>query len=446
MIHDKKTLCNYLDKYHTGQTEFHQAVLGWYADIEEVYLADKNYQKEALIERLIEPDRIFRFRVTWRDDKGNARVNRGWRVQHNNALGPYKGGLRFDPSVNESILKFLAFEQISKNALTGLPMGGGKGGIDVNPKQLSFAEKEAVCQSFMNELHRHIGEDTDIPAGDMGVGATEVGLLYGQYVKAAGKVTGSLTGKGLNFGGSLGRTEATGYGCVYFAKYILEAHDMDLRNQRITVSGAGNVAIHAVEKSIQEGATVLTMSDSRGTLYCAHGFTLEEISAYKILQASGGRLIDFCEKNKDCEYFKGKKPWEIECDVAMPCATQNELNEDDAKTLIKNGLKAVSPGANMPLTVEANIAFDQANVIVAPPKAANAGGVAVSGLEMSQNAQHLHWSFEEVDRKLQNIMRGIHESCVDGLKKENGIYGYRKGANIAAFKKIASAVISQGAR
>jgi len=446
MIKDQASLCKYLEKYHTGHAEFHQAVIAWYQDIADVYSANENYAKESLLERLIEPDRIFRFRVTWRDDQGNARVNRGWRVQQNNALGPYKGGLRFDPSVNESILKFLAFEQIFKNALTGLPMGGGKGGIDVDPKNLSFSEKERVCQSFMNELHRHIGEDTDVPAGDIGVGATEVGLLYGQYVKAAGKVTGSITGKGISFGGSLGRTEATGYGCVYFLKNILEAHDIDIRNQRITVSGAGNVAIYAAEKAIQEGATVLTLSDSRGMLYCAHGFTLEEINAYKKVQAAGGRLTDFCQGKKDCEYFKGKKPWEVECDVALPCATQNELDEDDAKMLVKNGIKATSAGANMPLTNGANAVFNKAGVIVAPPKAANAGGVAVSGLEMSQNAMHLHWSFEEVDRKLQNIMKDIHASCTENIEKVNGIYPYKKGANIAAFKKLAQAVIALGVR
>ncbi|MBT4879299.1 MAG: NADP-specific glutamate dehydrogenase [Alphaproteobacteria bacterium] len=444
MLNNQNSLSKYLEAHHAGQIEFHQAVENFYQDIAEIYNDNLNYQQENILARLIESDRIISFRVNWRDDNGIVRVNRGYRVQQNNALGPYKGGLRFDPSVNLSILKFLAFEQIFKNSLTNLPLGGGKGGLDIDPKNLSFAEKERICQAYMQELHKYIGENRDIPAGDIGVSATEVGLLYGQYKKNTNQVTGSLTGKPLLFGGSLVRTEATGYGCIYFLKNILEAHDLELKNQNITISGAGNVAIFAAEKAIMEGATVLTLSDSKGMLYCKHGLTLAELNSYKAARAKGKRLADFCLDNKNCAYVEKQKPWVIECDVAVPCATQNELNLADAKILAKNGLKAVSPGANMPLTSEAATYLSNNQVIVAPAKAANAGGVAVSGLEMSQNAQHLSWEFDEIDQKLKNIMSNIHAGCIANIKRENGIYPYKKGANIAAFIKVADATIAQG--
>lgn len=445
MIDNKKDLRTYLDNFHQGHTEFHQSVLTWYDDIKEYYHANKECSEENILERMIEPDRVLRFRVSWRDDSGRVRVNRGWRVQHSNCMGPYKGGLRFHPTVNESILKFLAFEQTFKNALTGLPMGGGKGGVDISLKQLSIGERERVCHAFMNELYRYIGEETDIPAGDIGVSAKEIGFLYGQYVKLTNKVTGSLTGKGLSFGGSSGRQEATGYGCIYFLECMLAAHDMELAGKTIAISGAGNVAFFTAEKALQKGAKVVTLSDSDGLLHCKDGIDeslLEKIRTVKV--ESRGSLSEI--KGKKVEFHKNKTPWHIPCDIAIPCATQNELDEAAAKQLVKNKVSIIVEGANMPLTSKAEQVFKKANVMVAPSKAANAGGVAVSGFERTQNAQHMSWPIEKVDECLQGIMEEIHTTCTEDINKYRGVYNYSKGANLAAFKINAKAIIALGAK
>lgn len=445
MIDNKKDLRTYLDNFHQGHTEFHQSVLTWYDDIKEYYHANKECSEENILERMIEPDRVLRFRVSWRDDSGRVRVNRGWRVQHSNCMGPYKGGLRFHPTVNESILKFLAFEQTFKNALTGLPMGGGKGGVDISLKQLSIGERERVCHAFMNELYRHIGEETDIPAGDIGVSAKEIGFLYGQYVKLTNKVTGSLTGKGLSFGGSSGRQEATGYGCIYFLECMLAAHDMELAGKTIAISGAGNVAFFTAEKALQKGAKVVTLSDSDGLLHCKDGIDeslLENIRTVKVERH--GSLSEI--KSKRVEFHKNKNPWHIPCDIAIPCATQNELDESAAKQLVKNKVSIIVEGANMPLTSKAEQVFKKANIMVAPSKAANAGGVAVSGFERTQNAQHTSWPIEKVDERLQGIMEEIHTACTEDINKYRGVYNYSKGANLAAFKINAKAIIALGAK
>lgn len=445
MIDNKKDLRTYLDSFHQGHTEFHQSVLTWYDDIKEYYHANKECSEENILERMIEPDRVIRFRVSWRDDSGRVRVNRGWRVQHSNCMGPYKGGLRFHPTVNESILKFLAFEQTFKNALTGLPMGGGKGGVDISLKQLSIGERERVCHAFMNELYRHIGEETDIPAGDIGVSAKEIGFLYGQYVKLTNKVTGSLTGKGLSFGGSSGRQEATGYGCIYFLECMLAAHDMELADKTIAISGAGNVAFFTAEKALQKGAKVVTLSDSDGLLHCKDGIDeslLEKIRTIKVERH--GSLSEI--KSKRVEFHKNKTPWHIPCDIAIPCATQNELDEAAAKQLVKNKVSIIVEGANMPLTSKAEQVFKKANVMVAPSKAANAGGVAVSGFERTQNAQHMSWPIEKVDERLQDIMEEIHTACTEDINKYRGVYNYGKGANLTAFKINAKAIIALGAK
>ncbi len=443
MIENKEQLQRFLDEHHNAQPEFHQAVLLWYENIEDTFQSNKEYVKQNVLERMIEADRLLRFRVTWEDDDGNKRVNRAWRVQHSNALGPYKGGLRFHPTVNPSILKFLAFEQASKNALTGLPMGGGKGGADINPKQMSDAELHRFCKAFMDKLYRHIGEHMDVPAGDIGVGGREVGYMFGQYVRLTGRFEGSITGKGPSFGGSCGREEATGYGCVYFLRHMLNEHDLKLKKSTVCVSGAGNVALFAAEKCLSLGAKVLTVSDSKGTLYFKDGIEQEQLETIKHLKfKERGRLSDY--EGKHAEYRDGKEPWDIPCDIALPCATENEVDEKEAELLIKNGVKAISEGANMPLTEAATKKCLQNGVIIGPAKAANAGGVAVSGFERTQNALHLSWTLEKVDKKLQEVMERIHQRCIAHIEKEDGYYDYTKGADIAAFHKWSEAIIALG--
>jgi glutamate dehydrogenase (NADP+) len=396
------------------------------------------YQKEKILERLVEPERVIMFRVPWVDDKGNIQVNRGFRIEMNSAIGPYKGGLRFHPTVNLGILKFLAFEQVIKNALTTLPMGGGKGGADFDPKGKSDAEVMRFCQSFMTELFRHIGHNTDVPAGDIGVGAREIGYLFGQYKKIVNEFTGVFTGKGLTWGGSLIRPEATGYGQVYFAEEMMKA-----KGKVCTVSGSGNVAQYATEKCIQLGAKAVTLSDSNGTIYDPNGIDRQKLEyIMELKNVKRGRIKEYATKYK-VEYFEGKRPWHIKCDVALPSATQNEIDGDDAKNLVKNGCICVSEGANMPSTPEAIETFLGNKVLYGLGKAANAGGVAVSGLEMSQNSLRLSWSREEVDQRLHGIMKSIHGMCVEH-GKEGDYVNYVNGANIAGFIKVADAMIEQG--
>ena len=427
---------------HPGQTEFHQAATEVLTSIKPVVDSDKKYQKASLLERLVEPERAILFRVPWTDDKGKVRVNRGYRVQFNSAIGPYKGGLRLHPSVNLSIIKFLGFEQILKNSLTGLPIGGGKGGSDFDPKGKSDHEVMAFCQSFMTELSKYIGADVDVPAGDIGVGGREIGFLFGQYKRLTGLYEGILTGKGLTYGGSLARTEATGYGLVYLIDELLKDHKMCLSGKTVTVSGSGNVAIYAVEKCQQLGAKVVTVSDSNGWIYDAEGIDIAAVKEIK--EVKRGRIKEYLKYRPNAKYTEGTGVWSVKCDIALPCATQNELNENDAKMLIANGVIAVGEGANMPSTIEATNAFIAAKVLFAPGKAANAGGVATSALEMSQNSQRLSWTFEEVDAKLKNIMINIYHNMASAAKE----YGYEDnfvvGANIAGFKKVADAMLAQG--
>ena len=412
--------------------------------IEDVYNQHPEFEKANLIERLCIPDRIFTFRVSWVDDKGNVQTNMAYRVQHNMAIGPYKGGIRFHSSVNPSILKFLAFEQTFKNALTTLPMGGGKGGSDFSPRGKSNNEVMRFCQAYLLELSKHIGPDTDIPAGDIGVGAREVGYMFGMYRKLSGEFTGTFTGKGLEFGGSLIRPEATGYGNIYFLNSMLKTRNIELAGKRCLVSGSGNVAQYTCEKLLQLGAIPLTLSDSNGYIYDPEGITFEKLAYVKELKnVQRGRIKEYAEKY-GCKYVEGARPWGEVADIALPCATQNELNGDDAKTLLANGVIAVSEGANMPSTPEAVEAFQAAKILYAPGKASNAGGVATSGLEMSQNSGRISWSREEVDAKLQSIMANIHENCVKYGTEEDGYINYVKGANIAGFMKVAKAMMAQG--
>lgn len=436
---------NGLEKRNPHEAEFLQAVEEVAQSVMPMYLENDEYQKAQILERLTEPDRIISFRVTWQTDKGEYRANRAWRVQFSHALGPYKGGLRFHPTVSQSVLKFLGFEQILKNSLTGLPMGGAKGGSNFNPKGKSADEVMRFCQSLMTELHRHIGEDVDIPAGDIGVGGREISYLFGQYMRLENKWTGVLTGKGCSFGGSAVRTEATGYGCVYFLEHMLEEHDESLDGKRVAISGSGNVALYAAKKAIEKGAKVISLSDSDGFLEIKKGLTekqFEIIRAHK--EEERGRLSKVTSKIKSAKFHKDKKPWEIECDIAMPCATQNELEEDAAKNLVQNGVLAVCEGANMPTTPEAAKVFCEYKILHAPGKASNAGGVAVSGLELSQNAMRLSWSSDEVDCRLKEIMAKIHKRCVEhGGDKD--IVDYVNGANIAGFKKVAEAMLAYGA-
>ncbi|WP_067034900.1 NADP-specific glutamate dehydrogenase [Allomuricauda sp. CP2A] len=405
---------------------------------------DIYYGKNILL-RMVEPERLISFRVAWIDDDGEIHVNRGYRVQMNSAIGPYKGGLRFHPTVNASVLKFLAFEQVFKNSLTTLPMGGGKGGSDFDPKGKSDDEIMRFCHAFMTELCRHIGPNTDIPAGDIGVGAREIGFLFGMYKKIRNEFTGVLTGKGLSWGGSLIRPEATGYGTVYFADSMLKTKNETFEGKKVVISGSGNVAQYAAEKVLQLGGTVLTLSDSGGFIYDKDGIDEEKLAFVMDLKNNKrGRISDYVDKYPSAEFHKGETPWKVACDIALPCATQNELNGDDAKTLIKNGCIAVAEGANMPSTPEAIHAFHEARILFAPGKASNAGGVATSGLEMSQNSLRISWTRKEVDERLKGIMADIHDSCIEYGKEEDGYCNYVKGANIAGFVKVADAMLAQG--
>lgn len=425
------------------EPEFDQAVKEFLDSVKDVAKVDKRIVENKILERLVVPERTIMFRVTWVDDKGDVQVNMGYRVQFNSALGPYKGGLRFHPTVNLSVLKFLGFEQIFKNALTGLPLGGGKGGSDFDPKGKSDGEVMRFCQAFMNELYRHIGADTDVPAGDIGVGGREIGYLFGQYKKLRNEFTGVLTGKGVGWGGSLIRTEATGYGLLYFVDEMLKHNKQSIKGKKVVISGSGNVAQYAAEKAIQMGAKVLTMSDSDGYVVNESGIDQEALEEIKVLKnETRGRLADL--KIKGLKYVKGKKPWEVKADIALPCATQNEIDLESAKVMVKNKIVAVGEGANMPCTLEAMQYFVQNGVLFAPAKAANAGGVAVSGLEMSQNSQRMYWSREQVDSELKKIMQNIHKLCVEHGKSKNGKVNYVNGANIAGFKRVASAMLAQG--
>ena len=425
-----------LRKRNPNETEFHQAVEEVATSVMPWYLDQSHYRKAQILERLTEPDRIVIFRVTWETDSGDIRANRAWRVQFNHSLGPYKGGLRFHPTVTQSVLKFLGFEQIFKNSLTGLPMGGAKGGSNFNPKGKSDNEVMRFCQSMMTELHRHIGEDVDVPAGDIGVGAREISYLFGQFMRLENRWSGVMTGKGLSFGGSAVRTEATGYGCVYFCDHVMNHQGDSLKDKKVAISGSGNVAIYAAEKVMQKGGKVVTMSDSGGSIHAADGLTPEQLN-----KVSRGRLSSL--ELKGVDYHDGKNPWSAACDVAMPCATQNELGLDDAKQLTKNGARVVCEGANMPTTAEAAHYFRGNEVLLAPGKASNAGGVAVSGLEQSQNAMRISWSREEVDKRLQDIMKDIHERCVEH-GQHGGKLSYVDGANVAGFEKVAKAMLAYG--
>jgi glutamate dehydrogenase (NADP+) len=406
--------------------------------------ANPKYKNAHILDRIVEPERVIMFRVPWIDDKGNLCVNRGFRIQMNSAIGPYKGGIRFHASVNLSILKFLAFEQVFKNSLTTLPMGGGKGGSDFDPKGKSDNEIMRFCQSFMTELCKHIGADTDVPAGDIGVGGREVGYMFGQYKRIRNEFTGVLTGKGITFGGSLIRPEATGYGCVYFTEEMLKTRKQSLKGKIVTVSGSGNVAQYAIEKCIQLGAKVVTCSDSSGYIYDKDGINAQKLAfIMELKNEKRGRIKEYASKFKSAKFIAGKTPWGEKCQIALPCATQNELNGDDAKMLVKNGVMAVAEGANMPSTPEAIEVFLENEILFAPGKASNAGGVATSGLEMSQNSLRLSWTREEVDMRLHGIMKDIHATCVK-YGKEGNFVNYVKGANIGGFVKVAEAMIGQG--
>ena len=434
---------------NANEPEFLQAVEEVLTTLEPAVDQMPELEPNAILERMVEPERVIMFRVPWMDDAGNYHVNRGYRVQFNSAIGPYKGGLRFSKEVNLSVLKFLGFEQVLKNSLTTLPMGGGKGGSDFDPHVKSDKEVMRFCQSFMTELYRHIGADVDVPAGDKNVGGREIGYLFGQYKRIRDEYTGVLTGKGLTFGGSLIRTEATGYGLIYFAREMLKVKGQDFKGKTCVVSGSGNVAQYAVEKIIQLGGKVVTLSDSNGYIYDADGITQEKLDWVKELKCvKRGRISEYAKKFPSAKYFEGKKVWEVKCDCAFPCATQNELLAEDADMLLKNGVKLVAEGANMPSSNEAVAKFQAAKIMYAPGKASNAGGVATSGLEMSQNSERLSWSAEEVDAKLDGIMVNIHDNCLNTAKRfglTDGEYvNYQAGANIAGFVKVADAMIAQG--
>ncbi len=430
-------------KQNPAEPEFHQAVKEVLNSLRPVVDAnEEKYRREALLERMVNPERQLKFRVPWVDDNGQVQVNTGYRVQFNSSIGPYKGGLRLHPSVNLGIIKFLGFEQVFKNSLTGLPIGGGKGGSDFDPKGKSDREIMAFCQSFMTELCKYIGADTDVPAGDIGTGAREIGYLFGQYKRIRGVYEGVLTGKGLSYGGSLARKEATGYGLLYFTKEMLKTNGIDIAGKTVCVSGAGNVAIYAAEKATEMGAKVVTLSDSTGWIYDAEGIDLAAVKEIK--EVKRARLSEYTNYRPNAEYHEGKGVWTVKCDIALPCATQNELVLDDAKALVANGVTAVAEGANMPTTIEATEYLQANGVIFAPGKAANAGGVATSALEMSQNSERLSWSFEEVDAKLQTIMVNIFRN-LDAAAKKYGFEGnYVVGANLAGFEKVADAMLAQG--
>ena len=438
-----------LQRRNVGQPEFHQAVKEFITTVMPFVKENPIYLEHQILERMTEPDRVIAFRVTWRDDAGNVRVNRAWRVQFNNSIGPYKGGLRFHPTVTLSVLKFLGFEQTFKNSLTGLPMGGGKGGSNFNPKGKSDNEVMSFCQSMMAELFRYIGPDKDVPAGDIGVGAREVSYLYGQYKRLQNEFHGVLTGKGLAFGGSLIRTEATGYGCVYYCQEILNHRGDSLEGKNVAISGSGNVATYAAEKATQLGGKVLTLSDSSGFIHDPDGITPEKLEFVKELkEVRRGRISEYADKFSSAEFHADKRPWAVSCDVALPCATQNEVSIEDAKNLVSGGTKVVCEGANMPTELDAMNHLMQNGVLFGPAKAANAGGVAVSGLEQSQNALRLSWSREEVNEKLLGIMKDIHKKCVEhGSTKTlpNDNVDYVTGANIAGFIKVADAMVAYGA-
>ena len=434
-----------LRKRNPGEPEFHDAVNEVAGDVLPFIAATPAYQKGSLLERLTEPDRVISFRVSWVDDEGNVRANRAWRVQFCNAIGPYKGGMRFHPSVTQSVLKFLGFEQIFKNSLTGLPMGGAKGGSNFNPRGKSSREVMRFCQSLMTELHRHIGDDVDVPAGDIGVGAREISYLFGQYKRLRNKWTGVVTGKGLSYGGSLIRKEATGYGTVYFAQDVLNHSGDSVEGKTAVVSGSGNVALYTIEKLLDYGAKPVTASDSDGSIHDPAGIDRDKLAFLKELKENRrGRISEYAEKY-GCEYRAGERPWAVPAELAFPCATQNEITVDDARVMIQNGVRVVCEGANMPTELEGVHAFRDAKVLFGPAKAANAGGVAVSGLEQSQNAQRLSWSREEVDKKLQQIMKRIHSQCVEWGATPDSYIDYVKGANLAGFIKVADSMLAYGA-
>ncbi|HPF10496.1 MAG TPA: NADP-specific glutamate dehydrogenase [Flavobacteriaceae bacterium] len=444
----KQSIQDFISKaseMNPNEPEFIQAVTEVAETVIPFIEANEKYQGKMLLERMIEPERTLIFRVPWTDDQGKVQVNRGYRVEFNSAIGPYKGGLRFHPTVNLSILKFLGFEQVFKNSLTTLPMGGGKGGSDFDPKGKSDAEVMRFCQSFMTELSRHIGANTDVPAGDIGVGGREIGFLFGQYKRLRNEFTGVLTGKGLSYGGSLIRPEATGYGDVYFAKNMLETRGESFTGKTVVVSGSGNVAQFAAEKAMQLGAKVVTLSDSAGYIHDKEGINEEKLAfVMELKNEKRGRIKEYVAKYPSATYVEGKRPWEVPCDIALPCATQNELNEAEAKMLLSNGCICVAEGANMPCTPEAITAFQKAKILFSPGKASNAGGVATSGLEMSQNSLRLSWTRAEVDDRLHEIMNNIHAACVKYGKEGDGYVDYVKGANIAGFVKVAEAMLAQG--
>ncbi len=450
-MNDAKTSA-FIEKFMIGvknrnphEPEFHQAVHEVVETLAPFVLENPILIKNKILERLTEADRIISFRVPWLDDQGEIQINRGYRIQMNNSIGPYKGGLRFHPSVNQSILKFLAFEQVFKNSLTSLPMGGGKGGSDFNPKGKSDAETMKFCQSFAIELERHVGPDIDVPAGDIGVGGREIGFIFGQYKRLSNNFHGAFTGKGSEWGGSPLRPEATGYGATYFAQEMLAMKGDSINGKTVTISGSGNVAQYAVEKVLEMGGKPVTLSDSNGTIYDPAGITTEKLEYVKLLKnAIRGRIREYAAKYPGVEYFEGERPWKIKCDMAMPCATQNELNADDARTLIENGCICVSEGANMPSTPEAVKIFQQHKILFGPGKAANAGGVAVSGLEMSQNSMRLVWTRDEVDTRLKSIMKNIHAACTKNGQEPGGYINYVKGANISGFIKVANSMIAHG--
>ena len=440
-----KEFISRVERMNPNEPEFLQAVTEVAETVIPFIEENEKYQNKMLLERMVEPERTIMFRVPWANDKGEIQVNRGYRVEFNSAIGPYKGGLRFHPSVNLSILKFLGFEQVFKNSLTTLPMGGGKGGSDFNPKGKSDSEVMRFCQSFMTELSRHIGPNTDVPAGDIGVGGREIGFLFGQYKRLRNEFTGVLTGKGLSFGGSLIRPEATGYGTVYFAKNMLETKGDSFKGKKVTVSGSGNVAQYAVQKATEFGGKVVTMSDSGGYIYDEQGINEEKLAfVMELKNEKRGRIKEYVAKYPSATYNEGKRPWEVTCDIALPCATQNELNVEEAQMLINNGCMCVSEGANMPSTNEAIEVFHNAKILYAPGKASNAGGVATSGLEMSQNSLRLSWTAKEVDEKLHTIMNDIHAACVQYGRNGDGYVDYVRGANIAGFVKLADAMMAQG--
>lgn len=433
-----------IEKRSPNEPEFHQAVREVAETLWPFLQDNPRYAQANILERLTEPDRILSFRVTWEDDEGRIHVNRGYRVQFSNAIGPYKGGLRFHPSVNQSVLKFLGFEQIFKNALTGLPMGGAKGGADFDPKGRSDREIMRFCQSFMTELYRHVGHDVDVPAGDIGVGGREIGYMFGAFKRITNQFTGVLTGKGREYGGSLMRPEATGYGAVYFLEDMLHTRGDAIAGKTVVISGAGNVATHAAEKILHRDGRPVTLSDSRGFIHVEGGFTQDQVDAVKRHKAKPGATLADIAGEIGAAYHDGKKPWGVPCDAAMPCATQNELNGDEARTLIDGGCKAVSEGANMPCTADAVHAFQQADLLFAPGKAANAGGVAMSGLEMSQNSARLHRSAEDLREALRTIMTDIHAMCAENGRDADGRVDYVRGANVAGFRKVADAMLAFG--